>query len=85
MDVSVSVREFSDLSGQIEDAVHFLSENTIELTRLRDFAGVERLELDFPVEDRDAAVQRDFFPAALLSLMGGLQIGMVVSRYPPSS
>ena len=85
MNLSVSVREFSDLPGQIEDAIHFLSENASELTRLRNFAAVENIELDFPVEDRDTAVQRDFFPAALLSLMGDLQIGMVISRYPRPS
>jgi len=84
MNVSVSVREFSDLPRQIEDAVRFLSNNSDELKRLRNFPGVERLELDFPVEDRDVAVQSDLFPARLLLLMGDLRIGLTVSHYPPS-
>jgi hypothetical protein len=85
MNVSVSEREFSDLAGQIEDAIQFLAENANELTRLRAHTGVERVELDFPVVDRDVAAQSDVFPAALLSEMGNLQIALIVSRYPPSS
>src|ERR1700684_203026 len=85
MNVSVSTREFSDLRGQIEDAVEFLSENEKELRRLRDFPGLERMDLDFPVEDRDVVYQRDAFPHKLLSLLGGLGIGLIVSRYPAHS
>jgi hypothetical protein len=80
--VSVSTRETSDLSGQIDDAISFLSENDGELRRLRDFPGLERVDLDFPVEDRDIVYQRDAFPHQLLSLLGGLRIGLVISRHP---
>lgn len=80
--VSVSTREFSDLSGQIEDAIQFLAKNSKELRRLRDFSGVERIELDFPVEDRAVVFQRDTFPNNLLVLMGHLGLGLAVSRYP---
>jgi len=83
MNVSVSEREFSDLAGQIKDAIQFLAENAQELTRLRDYAGLEGLEVDFPVEDRDVAAQTDAFPAELMSLLGKLRIGLAVSRYPP--
>jgi hypothetical protein len=82
VNVSVSTREFSDLRGQIEDAVEFLSENEEELRRLRDFPGLERMDLDFPVEDRDVVFQSDGFPPRLLSLLGALRIGLVVSRHP---
>ena len=85
MNVSVSTREFSDLKGQLEDAVGFLSVNGCELRLLRDFPGLERMDLDFPVEDRDVVFQRDVFPPQLLMLLGGLRIGLVVSRYPPHS
>lgn len=84
MNISVSNREFSDLTGQIEDAMRFLTDHLEELTRLRDFPGLERLVLDFPVADRDVAVQRDGFPAALISLMGELRIDLHVSHYPRS-
>ena len=79
---SVSTREFSDLRSQIQDAIKFLLENDQELKRLRDFPGLERMEMDFPVEDRDVVFQSDGFPPNLLSLLGGLAIGLVISRHP---
>ena len=82
MNISVITREFSDLSGQIEDAIQFLSDNTQELQRLRDFPGVEKIELDFPIEDRAVVFQSDVFRPQLLKPMGDLSIGLVVSRYP---
>ncbi|MGA2923088.1 MAG: hypothetical protein ABSE28_18435 [Candidatus Sulfotelmatobacter sp.] len=85
MNASVSTREIADLSGQVEAAVGFLRENQQELRRLRDFPGLERMDLDFPVEDRDAVFQRDAFPYQLLSLLGGLHIGLIISRYPVHS
>ncbi|MGB7601971.1 MAG: hypothetical protein WBM24_16810 [Candidatus Sulfotelmatobacter sp.] len=85
MNVSVSTRDVSDLRGQIEDAIEFLSKNDRELRRLRDFAGLQRMDLDFPIEDRDVVYQRDAFPHKLLSLLGGLRIGLIVSRYPAHS
>jgi hypothetical protein len=63
----------------------FLRENEQELRRLRNFPGLERMDLDFPVEDRDVVFQRDAFPYPLLSLFGGLHIGLIVSRYPARS
>jgi hypothetical protein len=80
--VRVSLQEFSDLVHQIEDAVEFLESNDEELKRLRDFPGVERIDLDFSLEDRDLVFQSDAFPPRLLSLLGGLRIGLVVSRHP---
>lgn len=85
MNVSVSTRDVSDLRGQIEDAIVFLSRNDRELKRLRDFPGLQRMDLDFPIEDRDVVYQRDVFPHKLLSLLGGLRIGLIVSRYPAHS
>lgn len=82
MNLSVSTRAFSDLIGQIEDAIQFLSTNHDELRRLREFHGVEQMLLDFPLEDRDAMVQRDTFPARLLLLLGTLKIDLAISRYP---
>jgi hypothetical protein len=82
MKVSVSAREFTDLNGQVDDAVGFLKENDHELRRLRDFPGLERMDLEFPVEDRDLVFQSDAFPYQLLSLLGDLRIGLIVSRHP---
>jgi hypothetical protein len=85
MNISLSVRDFSDLHGQIEDALRFLSANRSELQRLIEFPGVESVEVDFPIHDRDVAVQSERFPTALISLLGELRIGLVVSHYPASS
>ncbi len=85
MNVSVSEGEFSDLASQIEDALQFLSQNAGELQRLRNFPGVEKLELDFPVENRETFVQHSTFPSTLISLMDTLKISLVVSLYPPQS
>lgn len=82
MNVSVSTRDSSDLRGQIEDAIEFLSENEQELKRLRDCPGLEKMEMEFPVEDRDVVFQSDAFPPRLLSLLGAMRIGLVVSRHP---
>jgi hypothetical protein len=82
MSVSVSTRESSDLRGRIEDAIRFLSENKQELARLRDSPGLDRLELDFPLEEREVVYQRDAFPHELLLLLGNLRIGLVISRHP---
>jgi hypothetical protein len=54
MNISVSTREFSDLKGQIEDAVRFLSKPEEELRRLRDSHGLDRMDLDFAIEEREA-------------------------------
>jgi hypothetical protein len=70
MSVSVSTREFSDLRAQIPEAIAFLTENHQELRRLRDFSGLEWMDLDFTIEDRDAVYQRNAFPHQLLSLGG---------------
>jgi hypothetical protein len=85
MNVSVSVREFSELAGQVNDAISFLQAHHDELLRLRDFPCKEGTSLDFPVEDRDVACQMDTFPSELLALMGGLKITLVISRYPNST
>jgi hypothetical protein len=82
MKVSVSARESSDLRGQVKDAVGFLIDNNQELRRLRDCPGVERIDLDFQVEDREMVFQSDAFPPDLLSLLGELRIGLVISRSP---
>jgi hypothetical protein len=85
MNVSVSAREFSELRGQIDDAVEFCSENGRELKRLREFPGLEKMDIDFPIEDRDVVFQRDAFPHQLLLLLGELGIGLIISRLPMQS
>jgi len=82
MNVSVSLLNFSDLPGQIRDARSFLQDNRSEILRLKEFPGVESIQLDFPIEDRDVALQSDVFKHELIALLGDLGIDLVVSRYP---
>lgn len=79
--VAVSEADFSDLPTQIDDAITFLKTNAEELQKLMDFPGIEGCTLDFPVEERDVAVQCDVFPAELLRLAGNLEINIEISRY----
>jgi hypothetical protein len=81
MHISISRCEFSDLAGQIKDAVSFLHNNHVQLLRLRNFPGIEGAVMDFPVEDRDVACQTDVFPFELLASMGDLRMALAISRY----
>ncbi|MBD2098585.1 hypothetical protein H6F90_26295 [Trichocoleus sp. FACHB-591] len=76
-----SQADMSNPQQQVEDAIAFLKANQVELERLQKFSGVERICLDFGIEDRDVAVQCDYFPPELLRLAGNLNIGIEVTRY----
>ena len=83
----VSVKEWNDLPGEIEDAKAFLAEHGTELLRLRSFPGVGGLELDFPVHLRigtnQIVVQSDRLPADLLLAAGRVGVDIVITIYPP--
>ena len=82
--LDVSRADFSELARSVEDAVRFLSQHSAELRRLLAFPGIEGVELDFAIEDRELPVQTDRFPSQLLQLVGPLGIDIVISRYPRS-
>lgn len=82
VNVGVSNAEFSDLSGQVADAIAFLRDHAEELRTARLFDGVEHLVFDFAIEERDVFAQSDVFPAPLLALLGNLGIDLEVTRYP---
>lgn len=88
LQITVSDREFADLSGQIEDAILFLHTHRDELARLTAFPGVEKVRLDFPRDLRIGTdriwTQSDYLPPSLLRAAGNLDIGIVLSLYPPS-
>ena len=81
---SVSDREFSDLVGQISEAIGYLETNGPEIRRLAAFPGVESMVLDFGVEWRDVAVQYDRFPAKILELAGVLGLDLEISHWFPA-
>jgi len=76
--------EFDDIETQINDAIAFLQKHESELKRLVSYSGVERVWLDFALEQRDAFVFFDTLPAKLLALAGNLGIDIEMSYYPPS-
>jgi hypothetical protein len=77
-----SEADFSNLRGQIADATRFLKQNQSELARLVAFPGVERVSLDFGIEERDMAAQSERFPPNLLSALGSLGIWLEFTLYP---
>lgn len=81
----VSSEDAGNLAGQIKDALTFLQEYEKEIKRLVDFPGVEGVELDFAIEQRDVFVQSDRFPPKLLLLCGQLGVELTVSRYMQSA
>ena len=83
----VSLKEWNDLPGQIEDAKAFLAQHGAELLRLRSFPGLDGMELDFPMHLRigtnDIVVQTDRLPADLLLAAGRVGIDIAITNYPP--
>lgn len=71
----------NDLSQQISDAVEFLSRNKEDLTKLRDFMGLEDLRLEFSVDKKKGFRQDTFFPAGLVKSAGDLAIGIELLIY----
>ena len=81
----VVVSDADDLPTQVSEAVLFLHRHHGDLVRLTATAGVDELVLDFGVPQRDAAVQFDRFPAALVRAAGELRMGLELSRYAVGS
>jgi hypothetical protein len=80
-----SEADFSRLQVQIAEAVHFLEQNQAELQRLVAFPDVERVSLDFGIEERDIAGQRERFPPNLLRILGNLGIWLEFTLYPQNN
>src|SRR5437879_2204601 len=77
-----SQTDFADIEIQITEAIHFLEQNQMELTRLVAYPGVEEVMLDFGIEERDIAAQTERFPPKLLSILGRLGIWLEFTLYP---
>lgn len=77
----VSAADFSDLQGQIGDAIQFCELNRNELVRLVGFPGVENVSADFGIQERDVPAQCERFPANLLSILGNLGICLQFTLY----
>jgi hypothetical protein len=78
----VSAADFSNLQGQISDAIQFVERYQDELARLVGFAGVENVSVDFGIEERDIAAQSERFPPNLLRMLGSLGVWLEFTLYP---
>jgi hypothetical protein len=79
--IVVSDSDGSELATQIRDAIEFLRNNRDELFRLRNFDGVEVMELDFGIYRKNGFLQSNLFPAELIVFAGDLQIGIELSIF----
>lgn len=76
----VCAREDS-LETQVGDALSFVRTNAAELQRLRKFAGVDEVVLDFACPQGEIATRSARFPAELLAAAGSLGIDIHLSFY----
>jgi hypothetical protein len=79
----VSDAEFYEFNIQKEEAIKYLTENKEKIKAIQSLTGLENLSLDFGIEQRDVAVQSDYFPPELIKLSGELNLGIEISQYPP--
>jgi|SRR5581483_2679342 len=70
-----------DLKAEIADAIQFLYAHEADLLRLRGFAGVSDMRLDFGYYRRDVVGQFDYLPPSLIALAGRCGIGIELSLY----
>lgn len=83
LNINVSDAEFSDLQGQIQDAIVFLKKHKQAVKKLCQYDGVEDVRLDFgSVQREKAIIQFEYFPPALITLAGRLGLGIEISFYP---
>jgi hypothetical protein len=81
---SVSQCDFDDFSGQLRDALAFLSVNATDITLLMHSAEASGV-LDFAVEFRYEGFQFRAFPPALVRQAGAMDLGLELSLYPAQS
>jgi len=81
--VSVSNASWKNFRRQIGDAIQFLTKNKAEISRLKKFAGVEAVVLDFPTFYNEKKLMQAYdFPVELIALAYQLRIGLWISEYP---
>lgn len=79
--ITVVVSEADRFAGQVTDAVEFLKSNGTELQQLHGSVGLDRLSLDFGVDQKKGFLQSHFFPAELVSLAAEYSMALEVSIY----
>lgn len=79
--VVVSDSSSDDLALQVHDAIDFLRANRKELSRLRNFNGLEKMGLDFGIFRKNGFLQSSLFPAELIALASDFGMGIELSIY----
>nr|WP_312990374.1 hypothetical protein [Comamonas koreensis] len=77
----VSDCDFDDVSGQLRDALAFLSNHAADI-RLMMQTPESTATLDFAREAREEGFQYLAFPAVLVQCAGALGMGLEISLYP---
>ncbi len=79
--ITVDVSSEDEFSAQIRDAIAFLENNRAELLRLKQFAGLEEISLDFGVNGKDSFLQSYLFPLEILYLASEFAVELELSIY----
>ena len=79
--ITVEVSSEDDFPAQVREAIIFLETNRTELLRLKQFAGLKNLSLDFGVGGKDSFLQSYFFPLEIIHLASEFELELEVSVY----
>ena len=80
----VSEKDWDDFTGQVNDAIEFLSQYHEEIKNLMNTHKITDAYLDFPLYSRlnsKVVNQNDHLPRELISLAGSLNIGIEMAIY----
>jgi hypothetical protein len=84
INIVASDAEFDEFDRQVDEAAAFLKGHHDELSRLRDFPGIEGITIDFGVEHKDVYVECYRLSPELIRLAGELGMSIEISLYPVS-
>lgn len=84
LNIVVSEAGFHEFNRQVEDAIRFLTDYTLDVRRLVEFPGVTVVALDFAVALHNSVVQSNYFPAELVQLAGNYGFALELSHYAVS-
>jgi hypothetical protein len=79
--ITVEVSSKDEFSSQIREAITFLETNRAELLRLKQFAGLEEITLDFGVNGKDKFLQSYVFPLEITRLANEFELELELSIY----
>jgi hypothetical protein len=85
INIEVSGVDFDNVELQFKEAFYFMRDHADELSRLRDFDGVEDLCIDFGAEIHPPGYSSFRFPFPLLGMAGKFNVDLELSVYPTDS